>query len=524
MVCVGLGSRWLQWAMGRAIAIMAGTLMGGAFAGCLSFEPFTCDVDSHCDAHEGGVCAEGQFCAYPDAECLETGLRYDDAAGDGLGGECVGEDTGTTSLDPTTNTMSSLDATSPTSLDTSTTQSTTLDGDSDSTEDTGPACGGVGEACCAGDECETGLECDEGECRSCVSVLEAGDRHNCVLRHDGGVVCWGANDLGQLGDSGNPFEPVPVPAIATEPDDPIVEISAVRHTCVRSENGNVRCWGDNGANQVDPVVGTPVLPATPATWATPSAHVSAGLSHTCVADATTGTCWGSNAESQLTSAAVGPGPIVYSHAGYLDLVLGGNHSCGILVDDTLSCWGSNSHGQLAQDPATVMVVVDPTIVPLPAAVDAIALGRQHTCALVDSAVQCWGRNDLGQLGDGSGAHQFTPVPVALPIEAGAVVALAAGTHHTCAIDDDGALWCWGSNDNGQLMLEPDKGGNDLYTLVPVEIELGEGVVAVAAGQTHTCVQTDLARILCWGTNTEGQIGDGTTVFAFEPTQVEFECG
>jgi alpha-tubulin suppressor-like RCC1 family protein len=523
MVASGL-SRVLALAglCGRAIAIMAGTLAGGVFAGCLSFEPFTCESDTHCDAHEGGVCA-GQFCAYPDDECLETGLRYDQDAGDGLGGECVGTDTGTTTFDPSTNTMSSLDATSPTSLETGSTEPTTVDDSSGSTEDTGPACGGVGEACCAGEECETGLECDDGECRSCISVLEAGDRHNCVLRNDGAIVCWGANDLGQIGDSRNPFEPLPVPAIATEPEDPVVEISAVRHTCVRSENGNVRCWGDNSANQVDPVLVMPVLPATPATWAVPSVHVSAGLSHTCVADGTTSTCWGSNAESQLSSAAAGPGPIGFTHAGYRDLVLGGNHSCGVLVDDTLSCWGSNSHGQLAQDPTLVPVVVDATILPAPLGVDAIALGRQHTCALVDGAVSCWGRNDLGQLGDGSGASQFAPVAAALPAEAGAVVAITAGTHHTCAVDDAAALWCWGSNDNGQLMLDPDKGGNDLYTLVPVAIDVGEGVVSVTTGQTHTCVQTDEARILCWGTNTHGQIGDGTTVFAFEPTQVEFAC-
>jgi len=214
---------------------------------------------------------------------------------------------------------------------------------------------------------------------------------------------------------------------------------------------------------------------------------------------------------------------MFTNPGYEDLVLGGNHSCAIAVDDTLACWGSNTQGQLAQDPVTVPAVVDATAIPLPAPVEALALGRQHTCALVDGAVSCWGRNDLGQLGDGSGAQQIAPVAAALPPEAGAITAITAGTHHTCAVDDNAALWCWGSNDNGQLMLEPDKGGNDLYTLVPVPIDLGDGVLAVTGGQTHACAVTEAAEILCWGTNTAGQIGDGTTSFAFEPTQVVFDC-
>jgi alpha-tubulin suppressor-like RCC1 family protein len=505
----------------RAIAFAAAWL-AGTVVGCLSFEPFSCETADQCDDAEGGVCADPGFCAYPDETCVESGLRYDDQAGDGLAGECVGTDTGTTSMDPGSESMTSLDATTPTTVEPTSTDPTSVDSGSESTEDTGPACGGLREPCCDGD-CDPGLACDDGSCASCVAAIEAGDRHNCALRTDGEVVCWGANDVGQLGDSDQPFEPLPVPAVATEPTDPIVEVSALRHTCVRSENGNVRCWGDNAANQVDPALVAAIAPATPATWAPASVHVAAGVSHTCAADVASTWCWGSNADSQLTSAAAGPGPIMFANPGYQALAAGGSHNCAILSDDTLSCWGSNSHGQQAQDPATVTTVIDPTVIALVADVEALALGRQHTCVLSMGVVSCFGRNDLGQLGDGSGAQQFAPVAVALPMEAGAITAIAAGTHHTCAIDDAAALWCWGSNDNGQLMLEPDGMGNDLYTFVPVPIDVGDGVLAVTAGQTHTCVLTDEASILCWGTNASGQIGDGTTNFAFEPTQVAFDC-
>lgn len=506
-------------AMLVVVAIVGG---GASTLGCLTLQPFQCETPTQCDDEQGGVCADGGFCAYPDPDCGPGGLRYDEHAGDGLAEECVGAGTGATSADPTS-VSNPTDVTNPTSLDPDTTQTSTIDSGGDTTEDTGPLCGGPGEDCCDGDECEDGLACTAGECGSCIVAIEAGDRHNCAIRLDGQLLCWGANDVGQLGDSAQPFEPLPVPAVATEPDDPIVAVSAVRHTCVRSEGGNVRCWGDNAANQVDPALAQAIAPPTPASWAPASAHVSTGVSHTCAANGVTTSCWGSNTQSQLSSAVAGPGPVTFANPGYIDLVLGGDHSCAIAVDSTLSCWGANAQGQLAQDPATVPVVVDATVIP-GLVVDAIALGRQHTCALAGGVVSCWGRNDLGQLGDGSGVMQFMPVVVALPMEAGSITAITAGPHHTCAIDDATALWCWGSNDLGQLMLEPDMNGNDIYTLVPVAIEVGEGVLAVTAGQTHTCALTDQARILCWGTNTSGQIGDGGIEFAHVPTSVMFDCG
>jgi len=495
--------------------------MGLGIASCLRFDPFTCESSTACDDAEGGVCADG-FCAYPDLDCAE-GLRFDEFAGDGLGGECVGAGTTTSATDAGTVTMSSLDATSPTSLDTTSLPTTTADSGSESTEDSGPACGSMGEACCAGGVCDPGLACANDVCGSCIAAIEAGDRHTCAVRSDGQLFCWGANELGQLGNSRAPFEPLPVLAIATEPDNPIVEVSAIRHTCVRSEAGNVRCWGDNASGQVNPGSPSAIAVPTPAPWAGTSTHVATGVSHTCSTDDVTTECWGSNAENQLSGAAAGPGPIEFGSPGYLALELGGSHSCALRIDDSLACWGNNANGQLAQDPATVPTVVDPTVIPIEG-LQGIALGRAHTCVIVDGAVQCWGRNDLGQLGDGSGAQQIAPVSAALPDEAGAIVSITAGTHHTCAVDDGQRLWCWGSNDNGQLMLEPDGMGNDLFTLVPVQLEVGEGVLEVTTGQTHTCARTEDGRVLCWGTNSTGQIGDGTTNFAFEPTEVMFDCG
>lgn len=492
--------------------------------GCLRFSSFTCEDDPDCDVGNGGVCAAGGHCAYPDPECA-GGLRYDDNAGGDVAGTCVdlGGTTGSTTVDPST---------SPTSLDTTiSTTTTTFDpttstspgSSSESGTETGDVCGGAGEPCCVdGAACGAGLTCLGAAC-GCVAQIEAGERHSCAVLNSGGVLCWGANDQGQLGGSPNPFEVTPFAALAVLPNDPIRQISAVNHTCVRSEQGNVRCFGVNDSGQVDPAMIQPISIATAASWIPSADQIGTGASHSCAADGVSLVCWGSNGQSQLTGVDAGPGPVTFGTGPLSALEIGANFGC-LIQSNTLSCWGQNNQGQLATDPGVTPSLPTPTIMPV-AEVAAVALGRQHTCALTSGGtIHCWGRNDTGQLGDGTGTQQLAPVVVTLPPEAGIPIAIEAGDQHTCVIDDAAALWCWGSNANGQLMLEPDGMGFDGYTLVPVRTEVGAGVLAVTGGVTHTCVLTDTAEVLCWGTNTSGQIGNGTTNYAFEPQAADIDCG
>jgi alpha-tubulin suppressor-like RCC1 family protein len=503
-----------------AIATVTAAILGG-WGGCLDFASFACEQDGQCDAVDGGVCAAGGQCAYPDGDCSD-GLRYDEHADGDVAGLCVDLGGSSTTLpDPST---------APTSLDSTVTASTsdTLDpstsgSSSDGGTDSGEVCGAAGQPCCAtGPSCVADLQCLGTAC-GCVAQVEAGERHTCVVLHSGGVLCWGANDRGQLGDSGNAFEPAPVPALAIAPNDPIREIRAVDHTCVRSEQGNIRCFGANDSRQVDPALLQPNAPTTAASWVISADHVGVGISHTCAADGVSMWCWGANDSSQLTGVTNGPDPIESPTGPVSSLELGGNFGC-IVQSGALSCWGQNNRGQIATDPMVAPTMPTPTVMPVDD-VSAVALGRTHTCALTNAGtIACWGRGTEGQLGDGLGVDAFAVVAVVWPPEAGVPIAIESGDQHTCAIDDGGALWCWGSNAQGQLMLEPDMNGFDDYTLVPVRVDVGVGVVAVTGGVTHTCALTEDARVLCWGTNTSGQIGDGTTNYAFEPQAAAIDCG
>jgi alpha-tubulin suppressor-like RCC1 family protein len=149
-----------------------------------------------------------------------------------------------------------------------------------------------------------------------------------------------------------------------------------------------------------------------------------------------------------------------------------------------------------------------------ATVAEVSVGNQHTCARkTDGTLWCWGSDVYGQIGDGSTTSPKSTVQVtALGTS---VAQVAAGQLHTCARKTDGTLWCWGSNGNGQL-----GDGTTTQRTSPVQVtSLGTSVASVAVGYAFTCaVKTD-ATVWCWGYNALGQLGDGSVTQRVLPVQV-----
>ncbi|XXX76407.1 hypothetical protein WMF30_53040 [Sorangium sp. So ce134] len=212
------------------------------------------------------------------------------------------------------------------------------------------------------------------------------------------------------------------------------------------------------------------------------------------------------------------------------LSAGLRHACAVLKTGALKCWGLNARGQLGLgDVASRGDSAGEMGAALQASfgqgISAVTAGHEHTCALLrepsspDVGLKCWGRNDLGQLGQEEVPEDRGDEPDEMwwlfysHVGQGATVASAdAGAHHTCAVLNGGELRCWGSNANGQLGLGDlnNRGDSEAEVLLMTSIPLGGGRTAksVAAGSHHTCVQLDDDRVKCWGRNDAGQLGLG----------------
>jgi len=248
--------------------------------------------------------------------------------------------------------------------------------------------------------------------------------------------------------------------------------------------------------------------------------LAAGFKHTCALTATGGVkCWGGNASGELGDGTRDdrPTPVAVSglESGVAAIAAGtsGAHTCARTTAGALECWGRNREGQLGD--GTIHNRLTPgTVSGLGRAVAAVAAGGSHTCALtVGGGVKCWGRNTRGQLGDGTQTDRSTPVDVS-GLGTG-VAAIAAGAYHTCALTTTGAVKCWGENASGQL-----GDGTKVVRSTPVAVSgLGGRVAAVGANAFHTCVLMTTGSVQCWGWNRFGQLGDGTLIDRLTPVAV-----
>jgi len=218
-----------------------------------------------------------------------------------------------------------------------------------------------------------------------------------------------------------------------------------------------------------------------------------------------------------------PTPIPSAPTNFTAIASGAIHACGIRADGTVWCWGWNSDGQAGPNVSLNNISQTPVQVPLTGTYTLIAAGLYHTCALRaqgpnalgNQSVFCWGRNDHGQLGNGTTTSSATPVE-AVGINGFAIRpirTLSAGDWHNIAVSGDGNIVAWGDNSYGQL------GDNSTTGALTPKLIFGTTAIAAVGGLGHTCaVQTD-STVKCWGANYSGQLGDGTTAQRMSPVKV-----
>jgi alpha-tubulin suppressor-like RCC1 family protein len=343
----------------------------------------------------------------------------------------------------------------------------------------------------------------------------SGYSHGCARKFDGTVWCWGANDSGQLGDGSTLDHAVPAPVTALGSSVAEVSVGDV-FSCARRLDGTLWCWGSNVAGQLgNGSFDAALVPTQVASLGSAVAEVSAGDLFAC-ARKIDGTlwCWGTGSlgNGAVTSSAT-PMQVLALGGPAAEVSTGDGVACARKTDGTLWCWGSNTFGVVGDGtttdrPTPVMVAA------LGTDVTGVSVGDIFACAVKsDGSVWCWGTNDRGQLGDGTTTSHYLPMKVPSLYN---VATVSANGRHACAVRRDGTLTCWGWNASGEL-----GDGTTTDRSTPVAVSgLGSSVAEVSTGVNHnSCARLMAGSVWCWGGNGFGQVGDGTTVTRLAPVLV-----
>ena len=361
--------------------------------------------------------------------------------------------------------------------------------------------------------------------------IASGEDFACAIVVGGLVDCWGRNDHGQLGNGSSSPSYLTDTQVANLSD--ATELAAGQQSaCATLQSGVVKCWGANSSGQLGN--GTTLespLPVSVIGLAEATSIAMGGESACAVISSGGARCWGQNLNGALgdgstTSSTV---PVaVYNLDDAVSIVMGSGQTCTLTRDNVVKCWGRNDLGEVGIGPPSSSIAIE---VPAIDNARTVSTGFHHTCTLTTSGkVKCWGSGTLGQLGDGHFGllPQLNPSMINLeppqghlaasPVDAIGVttgVAIAAGGDHTCVVESSGSVKCWGRNSRGQI-----GNGTTANASIPAPVVGLADAVAVAAGEEHTCVLISGGGVRCWGANAYGQLGNGATSAIGSPAPVD----
>lgn len=427
----------------RAAAVFAAIGLWGCLA-----DRYRCDDSAAC-VHDGaaGTCEATGFCSFPDATC-DSGRRYGEHADSALRDECVAA--------------------------TSCVRSATAGGrHTCAVRDDGTAwCWGANEAGQLGNGSlsttmtPTQVVDATGRALDDVVELAAGADFTCARRGDATLWCWGLGARVGDGSDGAQTAPHQVRSSAGALTGVAQVAAGAAHACARV-GGDVWCWGANEVGQlgdgmiIDRALAAPVRTADGNALAD-ATTIALGARFSCAAVGERAWCWGENRFGELGTpggAEVSTSPVIALPFAASALAAGGAHACAIASGGAMWCWGRGDDGQIGTPDLPGSNVAATRVQAFKGSAAAIAAGEAYSCARVGDGVQCWGAGEAGELGDGQMATR-ADAAVAVRDAAGPITGVLGvtaargdyhnvGGRHSCAWSAD-ALWCWGAGEDGQL--------------------------------------------------------------------------
>jgi alpha-tubulin suppressor-like RCC1 family protein len=360
----------------------------------------------------------------------------------------------------------------------------------------------------------------------------------CAVVTGGAVKCWGFNGTGLLGNGGTTDSATPVTVSGVTGATALS--GGLNHMCAVTGGGAVKCWGRNdygqlGIGTTDTQIHTPVTTV----GLTQATQVAAGTYFTCARRSTaTVACWGRGHKGQVGDGALRLRPLPVEVSGLADaasVTASDESACAQRTNHTITCWGASA-AELAvgvnpagAPPGMRSVMTSDSAIDVTSGLEELPFAVNEplssaSCSLGTlGVVRCWGATGFGLVGDGS--NLSSPAAKAVPGVIGATrVEMSAAMTHACAILRTGKLMCWGIDDRGQMGDGTPFVGPEAAKFVPGV----EGVTSVALGDRFTCAvgshknlygDTTFGVTKCWGANDVGQLGDGTTTDRPTPTIV-----
>lgn len=387
---------------------------------------------------------------------------------------------------------------------------------------------------------------DDGGGSTQAVRIAVGQTHACAIvqvgpgsPENGTVRCWGSNGEGELGTDPTALalslEPRPVDTGDASTTTATGLALGAESSCAITTDGYLQCWGDvpgestTGVHREDGEGARPYEATTMYIGTVPLVSVttaSVGLTGGCAIADSHLVCWGDTeyAPGSAVDAGLGglDGGVVIGDDTFTSAAVGTSHVCAIATRSGVTdveCWGGNEYGQTGvsedENPGTVTRPTPVGLATLGEGIRQVAVGGDESCALLaNGAVYCWGRNNRGQVGNPA-AGSSTSVAMQVVFPAGEGIGtpqeLAVAESHVCTVTDATTVWCWGDNSAGQLGTGST---SPPFSVTPTQVQkrVGslptiQGVTHIAAGGETSCaIRVNDARVWCWGANDSGQVG------------------